>query len=296
MYQDPADMTTFDNDRSPTLDQDIDDTRAQTTGLPAPVRERYINATPSGEVQVRVKTKPTKPSHVRSSLSDIGLSGLRSGHSESEKERFGGAEFSRNRNDSAFDRSAAFIADNQRLSHGRRDISSEIGPNDSKFTSGAGPADTQAFVQRHLNISHDPISLAMPSRATTREERVTPWKIRTDTRAPDSFGNQEREFPDVMSGFEDNFLGRCDNQVGRQRSVLTDRRRADDNMTSLPTNRYINSASTTQKYKNPTNYDGESSWQDYQVHFEMVSEMNGWDDTTKALELATSLRALPKQY
>lgn len=246
MYQELADMTTFDNDRSPTLDQDIHDTRAQMTGLPAPVRERYIDATPSGEVQVRVKTKPTKPSHVRSSLSDIGPCGLRSGHSESDKERFGGAEFSRNRNDSAFDRSTAFIVDNQRLSHGRRDISSEISPNDSKFTSG-DPADTRAFVQRHLNISHDPISLAMPSRATTREERVTPWKIRTDTRDPDSFGNRKRDFADVMSGFEDNYPGRCDNQLGCQLSALTDRRRAEDNMTSLPTNRQLNSASTTQK-------------------------------------------------
>ncbi|CAC5395977.1 unnamed protein product [Mytilus coruscus] len=268
-------MTTFNNDRSPTLDQDIDDTRAQMTGLPAPVRERYITATPSGEVQVRVKTKPTKSSHVRSSFSDIRPCGLRSGHSESDKERIGGAEFSRNRNDSAFDRSAGFITDNQRLSHGRRDIPSKISANNSKITSGRDTADTRAFVQRHLNISHDPISLALPSRATTRKERATPWKIRTDTEVPDSFENRTREFPDVMSGFEDNYLGRCDNQVGRQRSALTDRRRAEDNITSLSTNRQLNSANTTQKYKNPTNYDGDSSWQDYQVHFEMVSEMNG---------------------
>ncbi|CAC5424267.1 unnamed protein product [Mytilus coruscus] len=191
------------------------------------------------------KNELTVSSHVRSSLSDVGPCELMSGHSESDKERIGGAEVSRNRNYSAFDRSAGFIADNQRLFHGRRDIPSEIGSNYSKFTSGRDPADTRAFVQRHLKISHDPILLSMPSRASARKERVIPWKIRTDTGVPDSFENRKREFPDIMSGFEDNYLGRCDNQVGRHRSALTDSRRAENNITSLPTNRPLNSANTT---------------------------------------------------
>ena len=43
------------------------------------------------------------------------------------------------------------------------------------------------------------------------------------------------------------------------------------------------------KTKRPTQYDGRSSCRDYLVQFEMISKMNRWDNTTCALELATSL-------
>ena len=42
--------------------------------------------------------------------------------------------------------------------------------------------------------------------------------------------------------------------------------------------------------KKPATYDGQSSLQDYLVQFELLAEINGWDDFTKAMELATSLR------
>ncbi|MCG7879154.1 MAG: hypothetical protein N0C90_22890, partial [Candidatus Thiodiazotropha endolucinida] len=42
--------------------------------------------------------------------------------------------------------------------------------------------------------------------------------------------------------------------------------------------------------KKPANYDGSSSFQDYLVQFEMTGDLNGWDENTKAMELATSLR------
>ncbi len=44
------------------------------------------------------------------------------------------------------------------------------------------------------------------------------------------------------------------------------------------------------KIKRPAPYDGKSSWEDYLVQFEMISEINQWNERTKALELATSLR------
>lgn len=37
-------------------------------------------------------------------------------------------------------------------------------------------------------------------------------------------------------------------------------------------------------------FDGEGNWQDYLVHFELVSKSNKWDDESKALKLATALR------
>lgn len=32
------------------------------------------------------------------------------------------------------------------------------------------------------------------------------------------------------------------------------------------------------------------NWNDYIAHFDMIAELNYWNDETKALELATSLR------
>ena len=39
-----------------------------------------------------------------------------------------------------------------------------------------------------------------------------------------------------------------------------------------------------------SSYDGSTDWSDYLVQFEMVSQLNGWDNHTKAMELATSLK------
>ena len=40
----------------------------------------------------------------------------------------------------------------------------------------------------------------------------------------------------------------------------------------------------------PTPYDGSSCWNDYAVQFEMLSEMNGWDNEVKMIYLAANLR------
>ena len=47
---------------------------------------------------------------------------------------------------------------------------------------------------------------------------------------------------------------------------------------------------TRRKPKKPATYDGKTSWKDFHVQFEMIAALNGWDEVTKALELATSLR------
>ncbi len=43
------------------------------------------------------------------------------------------------------------------------------------------------------------------------------------------------------------------------------------------------------KLKRAAPYNGDGSWEDYLVKFELLSKINKWDDNTKALELATSL-------
>ncbi|CAC5365935.1 unnamed protein product [Mytilus coruscus] len=39
----------------------------------------------------------------------------------------------------------------------------------------------------------------------------------------------------------------------------------------------------------PSKYNGSVSWEDYKIQFEMISELNSWTDTQKAMFLATSL-------
>ena len=47
---------------------------------------------------------------------------------------------------------------------------------------------------------------------------------------------------------------------------------------------------TEGRNKKPANYDGKTSWSDYLIQFEMIAELNYWNDVTKAYELATSLK------
>lgn len=44
--------------------------------------------------------------------------------------------------------------------------------------------------------------------------------------------------------------------------------------------------------KKPPTFDGNGSWQDFLVQFEMISSVNRWDNDMKAYELATSLRGI----
>lgn len=288
--------TNRDHSRSPSpSDMETVVIGAQKTGLPAPVKEPYFDATPSGEVQVRVTSIPTRPSSGRYSLSDFRIPRVENSTrpSESDEERIGGAAFSRNRNESAYVESAEFKADNQRISHGRGDTTVELCPGSSKVTSGLDPRDVQETGRLQRGIFHDPISHLSPRRARSGEDRGFPWKVRTDTAAFVSSGGRTQEFAGDMSGSEDNLLGRCDNQgVRRRRSQMTDDDWMRNGRAYMP--RHGNTRTTHTHHNNSNkkqaDYSGESSWQDYHVHFEMVSEINGWDDTTKALELATSLR------
>ena len=50
------------------------------------------------------------------------------------------------------------------------------------------------------------------------------------------------------------------------------------------------SRSHQNKGRKPATFDGSINWQDYIVHFNLIAELNQWNDETKALELATNLR------
>ena len=52
-----------------------------------------------------------------------------------------------------------------------------------------------------------------------------------------------------------------------------------------------NKASSADKPRiRPATFDGSTSWTDYKVQFELLAELNCWDDTAKAVYLAASLR------
>ena len=260
---------------------------AQGTGFPAPVSMSFLDATPTGEVQVRVRKENTRTdeNHARDFIPQMTDSIRRRWDSlyQSERPDVAARSFG-NRNESAYVESAK--VDRQRLSHGRGDTALYTRPN---FTSGQDPKDTREVDQLQQGISHGSFSFPTSVGARLGEQpvtmpsggmRVTPWKVRTGTETSTMCNGRERESSRQVSGSEDNFE-HCDDQRLRRSSQLS------ENYSQTQNERQTHGIS---KQKKSANYDGTSSWQDYLVHFEMVSEINGWDDNTKALELATSLR------
>ena len=52
----------------------------------------------------------------------------------------------------------------------------------------------------------------------------------------------------------------------------------------------MNISSIRASHKKPATFDGTSSFEDYLVQFNMVGDLNRWDEETEAMELSTSLR------
>ena len=57
-----------------------------------------------------------------------------------------------------------------------------------------------------------------------------------------------------------------------------------------PNQNYPVGANARKNSKKPAEYDGKTSFRDYLSQFELISDLNGWSEATRALELATSLR------
>ena len=45
--------------------------------------------------------------------------------------------------------------------------------------------------------------------------------------------------------------------------------------------------------RKPTSYEGETSWVSYLAQFQIISEINNWDETENGAFLATSLKGKP---
>ena len=72
---------------------------------------------------------------------------------------------------------------------------------------------------------------------------------------------------------------------GREPEVLSGNARE---LEIVPTN-VENRPSLTKPLITPSPYDGKTSWDDYQVQFELIAELNGWNTSTMAIYLAASL-------
>ena len=176
-----------------------------------------------------------------------------------------------NRNEPAYVESAT--ARHQRITHGRGDTATYTRPD---FTEGLDPKDIRE-AREPQGICHgfNPYPMPMGARAGERPVSMPfiPWKVHTGTEVPTMCNGHAREASGEVSGSEDVF-GHCDDQgVLRQSSQITnDQISANER----PGNGHHF------RNKKAANYDGISSWQDVLVHFEMVCEINGWDDITKS--------------
>ncbi|CAG2194869.1 unnamed protein product [Mytilus edulis] len=247
----------------------IPEGRAQGSRLPTSVQHDFIDATPSGEVQ--------EPINGGAASGDGTAAGSVT------RECTVNQQVSHGRGD----KFSGYFADSsvqdrfgdQRFSHQRENFSSPV------FTKGQVPMDVEgaSILQ---GISQGPQwTNAMPSGGM----RVNPWKVRTGPSW--KYGRRVSKASRIVSGYED-VLGYRDNQGFSQGSNVTNNR-YENNLRTHPLINFAhnsNSAYARGNKKAAATYDGLGSWQDYIVHFEMIAEINGWDENTKALELATCLR------
>ncbi|CAG2215489.1 unnamed protein product [Mytilus edulis] len=277
----------------------IPEGRAQGSRLPTSVQHDFIDATPSGEVQVRVKMRDERQvmGNIRPNKNADNLilmeepinGGAASGDGTAAGSVTRECTVNQQVSHGRGDKFSGYFADSsvqdrfgdQRFSHQRENFSSPV------FTKGQVPMDVEgaSILQ---GISQGPQwTNAMPSGGM----RVNPWKVRTGTEDPIECNGHARESSRIVSGYED-VLGYRDNQGFSQGSNVTNNR-YENNLRTHPLINFAhnsNSAYARGNKKAAATYDGLGSWQDYIVHFEMIAEINGWDENTKALELATCLR------
>ncbi len=46
----------------------------------------------------------------------------------------------------------------------------------------------------------------------------------------------------------------------------------------------------------PMKFDGQTAWQDFKVHFEMIADLNNWDEVQKSTYLAVRLKTLSQNW
>ena len=118
---------------------------------------------------------------------------------------------------------------------------------------------------------------------SSRSVQLRPHRETADSRTastpkPRNSGNPTQE--DGVESGEDELLATLD----RIAQLATEREN------KLSTSQGKPAPAGTKPRIRPTAYDGVSSWDDYRAQFELVAELNGWDDQTKAIFLAASLQ------
>ena len=100
-----------------------------------------------------------------------------------------------------------------------------------------------------------------------------------ERRMADRFQQQIDQLDEKMWRLNQNDL------YGREPEVLSGNARE---LEIVPTN-VENRPSLTKPLITPSPYNGKTSWDDYQVQFELIAELNGWNTSTMAIYLAASL-------
>ncbi|CAG2233866.1 unnamed protein product [Mytilus edulis] len=275
------------------LEQPSAQGHAQGPRLPASASEPYINATPTGEVQIRVKKAGEgcyERQEQRSIYDQPGTSyeNTRTDHYNEDliqiNEPTGRAVYG--------DKTAAGLVArertiNQQVSHGRGDIHINTGIGDvenqrltrqrAPFPRFYSPSRSEERAPKDFTgvevlqeVSQGPKwTHTVPSEGM----RGNPWKIHTGTEDPrECTGHARESFRTVPTGGD--ILGYRDNQGFSQGSYgmtndYGDNYRGDNTVTRGNNSRNKSYSSN----KKPATFDGTSSWQDYLVHFEMVADI-----------------------
>ncbi|CAG2196560.1 unnamed protein product [Mytilus edulis] len=190
--------------------------------------------------------------------------------------------------------------DEKRFSHGRGDSSNEEYPGLRFPNTERGrlqqddPRRSERPVQRPC-IDNFPWKASFPGNdctgdETTREANVAPFRPGEDCRI--SVDNRNR-CVDTNTPIANTYMNRVVDSAdqGYDSSRNLNRNNFDVRLNTINsvTKSQVNDQDNV-KAKRPPLYDGISSWQDHLVQFEMIALKNNWSESTKAYELATSLK------
>ena len=278
---------------------------AQGPQLPASPRdqdgEMIINATPSGEVQMRVTREIHNPdeSGNEEQRTDVVRPRHRLGDRDISTKN---GEVEKLRQDLARHRDAeqtilGLLKDHEkreRFSHGRGDSSIEEYP-------GLQFSDSE---RRRLQQDDD---LPGSNRPVLRPGTSSfPWTvsysgggdrtINDDTRETDvnHCGPDEGYGTSVQMNRETIFDTNLNTGLNPRRNRLTEPINGYSTIGPNYSNVNLVNMMNENDIKPKRPYDGTSSWQDHLVQFEMISTKNKWDKATKAYELATSLKGVAR--
>ncbi|VDH99537.1 Hypothetical predicted protein [Mytilus galloprovincialis] len=244
--------------------------------------DNMVDVTPSGEVQMQV----TRGIY-RQDESLNGDQPIETARCRTQKEK--------DSNDAKITDEEQLLQDLEKHKEAERDILEKLRgfktKDEKKVFPWKGDSSNEEYPGlRFLTLKGEGCSRMIPGDETTLEANVAPFRPGEDCRI--SVDNRNR-CVDTNTPIANTYMNRVVDSAdqGYDSSRNLNRNNFDVRLNTINpvTKSQVNDQDNV-KAKRPPLYDGISSWQDHLVQFEMIALKNNWSESTKAYELATSLK------